>query len=171
MYCSAEVIMTRNVRTVYVRLNACERDCTDDSAMWLQTSPATHPKPRTESGIIIASAPPHWHPVLVKEVVASGQGAAVSVQWMRNDSCGDASRGHLAYSPLTFRGVPQDGRDYSESRKPLVRVPDALVLVGAVAKIVSWREDTMMSSDLLQLQALLPVGLGDLGGGRSVGDV
>ena len=71
MYCSAEVIITRNVRTVYVRLNACERDRTDDSAMWLQTSPATHPKPRTESGIIIASAPPYWHPVLVKEVVAT----------------------------------------------------------------------------------------------------
>ena len=40
-------------------------------------------------------------------------------------------------APFAFGGVPEDGRDHTESRKPLVRVLDALVLVRAVAVIAS----------------------------------
>ena len=40
-------------------------------------------------------------------------------------------------APFAFGGVPEDGRDYTESRKPLVRVLHALVLVRAVAMIAS----------------------------------
>ena len=34
---------------------------------------ATHPKPRTESRIIVPSAAPNRHPVLVKEVVPADE--------------------------------------------------------------------------------------------------
>ena len=40
-------------------------------------------------------------------------------------------------APFAFGGVPEDGRDHTESRKPLVRVLHALVLVRAVAIIAS----------------------------------
>ena len=75
------------------------------------------------------------------------------------------SRGHHyagKYSPLAFRCVPQNSRDYSEPRKSLMRALDTLVFVGAVATITSRTEGARMSQDSLQLQALLPVGLGDL---------
>lgn len=66
------------------------------------------------------------------------------------------------YSPLAFRWVPQNSRDYSEPRKSLVRALDTLVFVGAVATIASQAEGARMSQDSLQLQALLPIRLGNL---------
>ncbi len=48
-----------------------------------------------------------------------------------------AARGERRCVPLAFGWVPENGRDHAESRKPLVRMLDALVFVRAVAMIAS----------------------------------
>ena len=117
----------------------------------------THPKPRTESRIVVARAAPHRHAVLVEEIipmgperpekVGSGERREREQQCNHNESekrPRSAWRSHANRealdrldAPFAFGGVPEDGRDHTESRKSLVRVLHALVLVRAVAMITS----------------------------------